>query len=449
LRGPAARPPMFIMVRTKYHGTDRRSSSRPGPSVGRVLERPKRVAGARKGVVLVKLHVLTLLFAVTVGASGCAVTSSASDSIAPTPHRTAWHWTGPDAIGSLRTLGVATVQRSASGTLQYFGGISGADWDPRTDTWLLLSDDKSEFAPARFYEARIDIGPDGLRAIDVQAVVTLRQPDGTPYPSAEQVRAQPGTVVPDPEAVRIDPRDGSVLYTSEGDRRLGLDPFVRRATRDGRFISEMRLPANLAMHRDETRGPRHNLSLEGLAFTPDAETLWLSMEAPLYEDGEAPSLREGAMVRFTKLNHAGRVLGQYAYPVDATPIAPSGGQRRSDNGVSEILAVGADRLLVVERSGHEIGEQQFAFSVRLYEADFSGASDVSLLASLKTGIYRPATKRLLLDLSNAGVGRIDNLEAAAWGPRLPNGHATLLLISDDNFAASQVNQFIALEVLPP
>jgi hypothetical protein len=36
----------------------------------------------------------------------------------------------------------------------------------------------------------------------------------------------------------------------------------------------------------------------------------------------------------------------------------------------------------------------------------------------------------------------------AFGPRLPNGHATLVLASDDNFGKSQVTQFLLFEVLP-
>ena len=56
-------------------------------------------------------------------------------------------------------------------------------------------------------------------------------------------------------------------------------------------------------------------------------------------------------------------------------------------------------------------------------------------------------KRLVMDLSAAGIGDADNIEGAAWGPRLPNGHATLLFVSDDNFHPRQANRFLAFEVL--
>jgi hypothetical protein len=53
-------------------------------------------------------------------------------------------------------------------------------------------------------------------------------------------------------------------------------------------------------------------------------------------------------------------------------------------------------------------------------------------------------KRLVLDLARAGI-ESDNIEAMAWGPRLPDGRPTLLLAADDNFHARQANRFIALQ----
>ncbi|MDB5845384.1 MAG: hypothetical protein JWP79_2694, partial [Polaromonas sp.] len=44
--------------------------------------------------------------------------------------------------------------------------------------------------------------------------------------------------------------------------------------------------------------------------------------------------------------------------------------------------------------------------------------------------------------------KIDNIEGMAWGPRLPNGHRTLVLVADNNFADNQMTQLMAFEVLP-
>jgi len=367
-------------------------------------------------------------------AAGCATAPDPVDPAAPAT-------SAPGSVKSLTWLGTATLSRTATGLLQHFGGISGMDRDPATDIWYLLSDDRSQNAPARFYTTRIAIDASGFAGITVQDVVALKQADGSTYPDPKQ-----GGGVPDPEALRIDPRNGELVWSSEGDRRLGLNPWVRRASRGGALLGEWNLPKNLAIHKDQELGSRNNLSLEGLAFAPDGASLWLAMEAPLYEDGPVPTPEHGAVARFTRVARNGEVLAQYAYPVDAVPVAGTGGHRRSDNGVSEILAIGDGSLLVIERSGHEVGELLFEFSVRVFEAKIGRATHVAGIASLSGATYTPMSKRLILDLNQAGLGRIDNIEAAAWGPRLPDGRATLVLASDDNFAPNQVNQFIVFAV---
>lgn len=343
---------------------------------------------------------------------------------------------------ALRFLGGATLERTPDGLLRDFGGISGLDRDAATGTWFLLSDDRSARAPVRFYTAAIDLDAAGIHGIRVTGLVALKQPDGSVFPDLRD-----GQVAPDPEALRIDPVNGELVWSSEGDRKLGLQPFVRRAARDGGFVAELPLAQNLRVHPGADLGARDNRALEGLAFTPDGASLWLAMEAPLYEDGPEPSSAQGGFVRFTRLDRQGRVLGQYAYPVDAVPRPGTGGRRRADNGVSEILSTGDGALLVIERGGREVEEGGFQFAIRVYEARVDGATDVSRVASLRGAGFEPMRKRLALDLSTAGIGDADNIEAAAWGPRLPNGHATLLLVSDDNFHPRQANRFLAFEVL--
>jgi hypothetical protein len=348
----------------------------------------------------------------------------------------------PHGVGALRLIGAAVLTRTDSGPLRDFGGISGADYDPSTGTWYLLPDDRSEHAPARVYTARMEIGPQGLGAIDVTGSVVLRQADGSTFPSPRE----PGEV-PDPEALRLAPDGRGFFWSSEGDRRRDNSPFVRQAGFDGRFVAGVALPSNLRTHANEERGTRDNLSFEGLAFADGGRTLWVSMEAPLYEDGPVPTPAHGAFARFTRLDRASGRSAQFAYPVDAVPLAPTGGKRRCDNGVSEILPVadGAS-LLVLERSGREVADGVFAFEVRLYEADAAGATDVGPMASLQGASFVPMRKRLVLDFNRSGLGWVDNLEAAAWGPRLPDGHRTLVLMSDDNYSPRQATQVLVYEV---
>jgi hypothetical protein len=341
----------------------------------------------------------------------------------------------------LKHLGTLTVPRGSDAITANFGGISGMDWDPISGTWYLLSDDRSERAAARFYKAKIDLGLAGIQSVKVTGVVDLLQPEGEHFVSARR-NGRP----PDPEALRLDPQTGELVWSSETDRRLSIDSFVRQARLDGSFVKEWPLPPMLRSSFTAESGARNNLSLEGLAFTADGAALWLGMEAPIYEDGPVANLQSGAMVRFTKIRRDGQLWAQYAYPIERIPVAPTGGKLRADNGVSEILALPNDKLLVVERAGHEVDELVFKFSVRLYEASTAGASDVSQWPSLAKGEFRPMNKRLLVDLNALGIGEVDNIEAAAWGPCLARHKASLLLASDDNFSPRQVNQFLLFEV---
>lgn len=385
------------------------------------------------------LRALCALYALGLGA--CSVISEVPGSPSSGPRILGFDEIRPDSVESLTWLGSTTISRTDSGVLQHFGGISGMDVDPVSGTWYLLSDDKSEFAPARLYTATLSLDRTGAPRVTVRGVVPLLQADGSFYPDPTK-----GGDVPDAEALRIDPFNGELVWSSEGDRRLGLNPWVRRSDANGHLLGEWTLPRNLALHRSLELGARHNLSLEGLAFAPDGGSLWMAMEAPLYQDGPVPDSSHGAAVRFTRVARGGSVLGQYAYPVGNVPVAGTAGLHRSDNGVSEILALGNGSLLVVERAGHEVGDRLFDFTIRIYQASADRATDVAGVASLAQVAFTPMSKRLIVDLNSAVSGHVDNIEAAAWGPRLADGRRTLVLASDDNFASNQVNQFLVFAV---
>jgi ribA/ribD-fused uncharacterized protein len=354
----------------------------------------------------------------------------------------------PVDVGSLRLIGLRTIPSHLDFQGTVVGGLSGLDYDAASDSWVAISDDKSEFSPARFYTLKLDYDAAGFTAANVTGVTLLRQADGTTYPDKPHAKAAGGGEVPDFESIRVDPQDGSVWHTSEGDRYLGLNPFLRHDTRDGRFIAEMPQPAMFKVSPQTETGPRQNLSFEGLTFAPDGQSLWLAMEGPRYEDGPVPTPAAGAFSRLTHYARSGKVLGQFAYPVDAIPVASAPG-KWNDNGVSEMLAINDHRFLLLERSGAQGAGGNGRFSIRLYAADVAVATDVSGLPALVGATYTPAKKQLVLDFSHAGLPETDNLEGLSWGRRLPNGHATLVVIADDNFAKSEQTQVWVFEVLPP
>jgi hypothetical protein len=341
-------------------------------------------------------------------------------------------------VGALRLIGRGLLPATASAGGAVLGGLSGLDYDAATDRWLAVSDDKAEHGPARCYVLQIDYDAAGLSAARVTDVIPLRQPDGRLY-SHE--------AAPDFEALRLDPRDGSLWYASEGNEELGRPPFIRRANREGGYLAEPSLPPMLAFVPGQSTGLRRNLTFEGLAFAPDGNSLWLAVEGPLWQDGPLPTLETGALTRLTRLARDGRLLAQYAWPLGPIPLAPAPG-RLADNGVSEILALSDDRLLVLERSGRQDEAGRWHFTARLFEADVGNATEVGARLALTGADIQPATKRLVFDFATAVGPAVDNLEGLSFGRKLANGHATLVLVSDDNFSANQSTQLWVFEILP-
>lgn len=112
----------------------------------------------------------------------------------------------------------------------------------------------------------------------------------------------------------------------------------------------------------------------------------------------------------------------------------------SVNGATEIMAVTNTKFLVLERSFSVgvVGNQ-----VRLYKLDISNATN-----SVRV------SKRLVLDFETlkTQLGGIANLEGITFGPKLPNGRHSLVVVADDNFptntSATDFNQFLVFEVVP-
>lgn len=321
-----------------------------------------------------------------------------------------------------------------------YGGISGIDRDPRSDRWAFISDDKSEHGPSHIFLGRLDVRPGKPCGPTLEAMVPLRREDGETFPDRKAA-----SEAADGESIRFDPRGQDLFWTTEGDFDHGYPPSVRRMKADGTPVQRLVVPDALAFHAGGLTGARKNATIEGMSWSVDGRSLWLSMEWPLAQDGPIPSVKEGGLTRPTRLDRAGKVLAQYAYRLDPVQVPSPVGV--DDNGISEILALDDHRLLVLERSAEKGRDGRYSYHIRLYLADLARAQDVSRVESLSATSVRPVEKRLLLNFDSLGV-RIDNLEAMAWGPRLKDGARTLVLASDDNYDANQINQILVLRFKP-
>ena len=338
----------------------------------------------------------------------------------------------------LTLIGAFTPPKDLSLDGALFGGISGIDYDRASGDWLMISDDRSEKAPARFYTARLDYDARGVWGLKLKSVTALGRDDGSLFASG---RGQGERA--DAEALRLDPENGQVVWSTEGDPDRGFDPAMRRMDRHGAPLGRIALPGGLGFDATGARGGRPNKTIEGLSFSADGRFLWMAMEAPLIQDGLVSTVLAGGLTRITRLDRQGRVSAQYAYRLDPVQAATRG---RSDNGTSEILALDSYRLLVLERSGVETVPGRFDYHCRLYLVDVRGADDVVARLSLKDGHVRLLVKRLLVNFATLANVPASNLEAMGWGPNLPDGARTLVFAADGNFNADELGQFVVFAV---
>jgi hypothetical protein len=326
------------------------------------------------------------------------------------------------------------------------GGLSGIDYNPKQDLYYLISDDRSEKNPARFYTARVVINQNKIDSFIFADVTFLKNNVGKVYPDFHNDPFR----TPDPEAMRYDPRKDILVWSSEGERivtpnKVVLeDPSVTEINTDGNYIDTFTLPSQLRMHVTES-GPRRNGVFEGLTFADNYKTLFVSVEEPLYNDGSRAGLNDSSGVtRILKFDMTTKKsVAQYAYVIDPVAHAPLPPGAFEINGVSDILCLGEDKFLVIERS---FSTGRMACTIKLYLADISAVDNINDISSLKNKPeIKKASKKLLLDMDDLGF-YIDNIEGITFGPILKNGKRSLLFISDNNFNPLQKTQVLLFEI---
>lgn len=354
--------------------------------------------------------------------------------------------TAASGITGLNLLNEYVVPNGLLLNQTVIGGLSGIDHDVKNDLYYMISDDRSDRNPARFYTAKIDINNNEIRNITFINADTLRNEQGKSYPN----RKTDSLHTPDPESIRFDSVNNQLVWSSEGDRIVDrgilIDPAIYITDTNGRYKDKFEIPANLHVYPVE-KGARQNGVFEGLAFSDDHKYLFASVEEPLYEDGpRAGSGDSSAWVRILKFNvNTKKQVAQYAYRVEplAFPPDPPGAFRI--NGISEIFNVGNNKLIVMERS---FSTGRSANTIRLFLVDPEKAEDISSVVSLKTTPpKKPLVKTLLLDMDKL-YRYTDNIEGITFGPVLSNGHRSLILVADNNFDNNEKMQFFLLEILP-
>jgi hypothetical protein len=325
-------------------------------------------------------------------------------------------------------------------------GLSGIDYDSKKGVYYLISDDRSAKNPARFYTAKININQNKIDTVLFLKTTFLKNKVGNFYPNSQQDPSH----TPDPEALRFNPKNNTFAWSSEGERIVNPqktileNPAITEISITGNYLDTFQLPPQLHMQATEN-GPRQNGVFEGLTFANNYKKMYVSVEEPLYNDGSRAGTHDStAVCRIIKYDVASKqAIGQYAYVIDAVAHDPFPPNAFKVNGISDILWLGNDQLLVIERS-YSTG--RLSCTIKVFLADISQAENIHEVASLKNKLFlKTISKKLLLNMDDLGF-YIDNIEGVTFGPTLPNGKKSLLFVADNNFSFFQKSQILLFEI---
>jgi hypothetical protein len=325
------------------------------------------------------------------------------------------------------------------------GGLSSITYDRARGVYHILSDDQGNRPtedPVRYYTVDIDLDDGTLDNGDVTfvGVTQLYEKGKTPF--------APGGL--DPEGFALG-RQGSFYMSSEGNIFANpiIDPFIRRYNRNGRVTAELPIPDKYIPNGIDY-GVRFNLGFESLNVTPDSRLLVTAGEGAPVQDGPDSTFTNGSLARILSYDNAKRrAVSEFVYEVApwAEPSTIFG-----VNGIVEVLPIdNVGTSLVMERSfsvGGVLGGGTGNVVV-INEVSTEGATDVLDVDALYEGgspiAFAPVSQREVFAFDDLGIP-IDNIEGMTFGPDLPNGRRTLVIVSDNNFSDAQFTQFIVLAV---
>lgn len=254
----------------------------------------------------------------------------------------------------------------------------------------------------------------------------------------------------DTESIRFLPGHSGYLVSTEGHINSNENAQILEVNHHGKCTKTYDLPRYFNINYSNK--PRHNGVFEGLSLDYKHEGFWVVNELPLKEDGHRPKLYNTyAPVRITHYNFEEfKPDIQFSYDLERlvkVPLLPFG-----LNGVTEILQIDKTHMLVVERS-FSAGHGSKGNRVKLFLIDLSLGKNTIDLRYLMKNNSNSIPKILIFDSKHIKnklkYNFIDNIEGITFGPDLPNGNKSLILVSDNNFNAlgKQLNQFILLELL--
>ncbi len=313
------------------------------------------------------------------------------------------------------------------------GGLSDLTYEKPSDRFYIISDDRSQQAPARFYTLKLDISPSGIEGATIEGVTFLSNELGETYPPQSS----------DTEGIALSPRN-TLFISSEGVIEQEIAPFIKEYDlKSGQAILQVPVPQRYLPPDEEQppRGIQNNLGFEALSIS--APSLLKDEPFRLFTATEAALAQD---IADSPLNNRGVRFLHYVVNPFGEPVLVAEHPYLLDPPQEDTFANGLTSLIPLEKEGYFLTLERTlglsGYGAKIFEVINAGATDTSGMSSLKnmSGV-KPLQKKLLLDLNQLNI-ELDNLEGMTFGPRFADGTQSLILISDDNFKPSQINQFL-------
>jgi hypothetical protein len=323
------------------------------------------------------------------------------------------------------------------------GGLSGLVYDKNANRILAISDDRGKVNEARFYEFDLTKLNDKSFIVTPVEVVKLKNKNGEYF--------KPGNV--DFEGITLT-QSGNVLISSEGPY-AGSSPATPELfsfSRSGELKEMLPLPKkflpSLKDQVEKLSGARDNKSLEALSTTLDGKTTFVGSEEALYQDGEMTTISYASTTRIILYKNL-RPFKEVAYKLEKIETTKSVDLSPPDTGLTDIAAIDENNFFTIERIYIPFSNTNI---IRIFKCTITEkTTDVSQINSLKNGVYTTVNKELVADLNDylpkMNPHELDNIEGITFGPVLPNGNRTLIVVSDNNFGKDQRTLFMAFEVV--
>ena len=332
------------------------------------------------------------------------------------------------------------------------GGFGSAiAYTGQGNKYLLLPDrgpgDGANSYSCRFHLAEITVSTPGKIDFKLLKTTLLKTPEGNLLTGLSKDFGPSGSRF-DPEGIRV-LKNGSILISDE------YGPSVWLFDSTGKLKHKFLIPEKFLIqyksdHAEKEfppfnkKGRLTNKGFEGIAISSDQKKWLAALQGSLIQDRNPTDQNlktNGDNLRFLETSIDGKHLREIVYKMES-----------AKNGVNEILAIGEEDYLVLERDG-DAGES--AGFKKIFRISTKNATDVSKILELPApmlpvGIV-PVTKTLFLDLLDPKFGLKGKdfpakIEGLAFGPDLPDGRKLLIITTDNDFKPDEPTWIYAFAV---